>query len=143
MSFQVCHSKLNSTFDTNLTYLNEILIFVKLRGREPIKICHFSIFKVNFPCQKSAESFWKWFSRMNIWIVEQLLLRTFHDRWHFWSTFSLKMCPIFNGSLPSNLKECKISFSQVKLASKVEFNFGWHTWKLHYQNCSNVRGQQN
>ena len=38
---------------------------------------------------------------------------------------------------PLNLKECKISFSQVKLASKVEFNFGWHTWKLHYQNCSN------
>ena len=37
---------------------------------------------------------------------------------------------------PLNLKECKISFSQVKLASKVEFNFGWHTWKLHNQNCS-------
>ena len=37
---------------------------------------------------------------------------------------------------PLNLKECKISFSQVKLASKVEFNFGWYTWKLHYQNCS-------
>ena len=38
---------------------------------------------------------------------------------------------------PLNLKECKISFSQVKLASKGEFNFGRHTWKLHYQNCSN------
>ena len=42
---------------------------------------------------------------------------------------------------PLNLKECKISFSQVKLASKVEFNFGWHTWKLHYQNCSIPRCQ--
>ena len=41
---------------------------------------------------------------------------------------------------PLNLKECKISFSQVKLASKVEFNFGWHTWKLHYQNCSSWGG---
>ena len=37
---------------------------------------------------------------------------------------------------PLNLKEFKISFSQVKLVSKEEFNFGWHTWKLHYQNCS-------
>ncbi len=39
---------------------------------------------------------------------------------------------------PLNLKECKISFSQVKMVSKVEFNFGWHTWKLHYQNCSTL-----
>ena len=39
---------------------------------------------------------------------------------------------------PLNLKEFKISFSQVKLVSKVEFNFGWHTWKLHYQNCSTL-----
>ena len=31
-----------------------IFIFVKLRVREPIKICHFSIFKVNFLCQNSV-----------------------------------------------------------------------------------------
>ena len=39
-----------------------------------------------------------------------------------------------------NSKEFKISFTQVKLVPKIEVNFGWHTWKLHYQNCSIQKG---
>ena len=54
----------------------------------------------------------------------------------FEALFPQKCALFLMAPCPLNLKECKISFSQVKLASKVEFNFGWHTWKLQHQNCS-------
>ena len=134
-SFQECHPKWNFTLHTNLTCSNEFFFF-KLRGQEAIKIWHFSIFNVDFLCRKSAAYFWKRFSCMNIWIVQQLILRTFHDSWHFWSTLFSKNVPNFWWLLALSIwKNSKFHLARLKLVSKIEFNFGWHTWKLHYQNC--------
>lgn len=56
---------------------------------------HFLIFKLHFWYQTSTKSFRKWFSFLNIWIVEQLLSMTFYHYLWFWSTLFSKNVPNF------------------------------------------------
>ena len=57
------------------------------------------IFKVSFQCQKSARSFWKWFSATNMWLIEQLLSFVFWDKSIFWTTLFSKIVPNFVSSV--------------------------------------------
>ena len=63
-----------------------------------LKVYEISIFKVNFSGQISTESFWKWFSHLNIKLGEQLSLTTFYNCIIFEGLYFLKMCLNFVSS---------------------------------------------
>ena len=113
----------------------DFFIFGKMREHQALKIRHFSIFKVNFQGQKSIESFWKWFSFVNMLIVEQLLLLIFCN---FWVLYFVKMCPIFDGSLPTDLE----IYEKLLRSHQYGPNFGCLSslcFTLNYYNlCSKI-----
>ena len=53
------------------------------------------IFKVIFQCLKLVESFQKKFSKMNIWLGDQLLLKNVFENFDFLDTLFPKIMPIF------------------------------------------------
>ena len=89
------HSKLVSPLGPHSWKPRNFSIFDKMREHWPIKIGHFSIFKVNILYQKSSETLWKWFSLFNMWIVEHLLLLSYYHMLQFWSTLFCKNVPNF------------------------------------------------
>ena len=52
-------------------------------------------FQTPFSIPNATKSFWKWFSFLNMWIVEQLLSMTFYHFLWFWSTLFSKNVPNF------------------------------------------------
>jgi hypothetical protein len=80
-------------------------------GREDRKIL---TFKVNFLCQKSAESFQFIFSLKNIKSGAQLLLTTLFVYHHFWSTLFTKIEPKFQTFTPNWELICQRPFKVRK-----------------------------
>ena len=99
-SFNFLHPKSDSPLGLYWRKLSNFSQFFNIEERQPVKIWHFLIFKVNFLCQKVDESLQKWLWCKNIWKVEELLIRTFFHYMIFWSNLLLKMCPIFDDSPP-------------------------------------------
>ena len=92
---------------------------------------YFLIFKVHFQCQNSTESFRKWFSVLNMWIVEQLSSRTFYHYLSFWSTLLVKMCPIFDGSASNHFTRYQKILWVCSLECKKLLNFICLLMKFH------------
>ena len=101
---------------------------------------HFLIFKVHFQWQNSTKPFRKWFSYLNMWIVEQLSSRTFYHYLSFWSTLLVKMCPIFDGSASNHFTRYQKILWVCSLECKKLLNFICLTMKFlnrhHASVCS-------
>ena len=101
---------------------------------------HFLTFKVHFQCQNSTKSFRKWFSFLNMWIVEQLLSMTFYNFLWFWSTLFCKNVPNFwRLSIKPIFIRYQKSSSMFILGCKNLLNFAWNTVNFH--NCLHATTQ--
>ena len=78
-----------------MNMLEDFLIACKMVWLNSLENWHFWIFKVHFQYQNATKSFRKWFSFLNMWIVEQLLSMTFYHFLWFWSTLFSKNVPNF------------------------------------------------
>ena len=93
-NFTMFQVKFNRFLYPHMNMLEDILIACKMVWLDSLENWHFLTFKVNIQHQNANKSFRKWFSFLNMWIVEQLLSMTFYHFLWFWN----KMCPIFDSS---------------------------------------------
>ena len=95
----------SKVFGQESTSSKEIVVFYEYNELRFVKKCQNCTFKVDFLCQKSTESFWIFFSLMNINLGDHFLIKTFFSNFNFWTTLFSKIMPNFwRTGIPCNHK---------------------------------------
>ena len=95
---------------TNLLLSNSFLIEIEFMCLSWVQNHQNLIFKVNFLCQKSSESFQKFFSLKNMKLGAQFLLMTLFAYCNFWSTLFTKIGPKLQTLIPNQALICQRPF---------------------------------